>query len=405
MTMDTIQDENINEQAIKTTKRKNQKVGTRKTVKEIEIKEEDSQYFHRNFKLISLSLGYIVNTFFYFLFIHISSKILDKFVHILSKISEYDYNDSLIIGSIKIIITLSIWYKYFSGGYDGDPFFHFFKHNFKLINKREAYVIFFSNIIGTFIYITTLKIINRKHIDFHLSNIIIEYIQKKKIYKNKSFLTAFIYPKLPNFLKTIIMNILILSCPYSSLGNKYIDRIFINNVELYSSIIMDFYLNEFICSFLSYVLLYIYLFTKDNLSYPIQINLIFTQLIFLFSNESSHIIGGPFMSLSWIINDFIQKKFKLLFLFFLIVSHYSGYKLASLILKKPHLSLLDANSYYQNIDYEILQDNLTEYGKVDISLIMNEHIKDSNVVDSYLGRFFQKILNLYLLKLSNKKNN
>ncbi|CRG98094.1 conserved Plasmodium membrane protein, unknown function, partial [Plasmodium gallinaceum] len=270
---------------------------------------------------------------------------------------------------------------------------------------EEALVIFFSNLFGTFIYISVIKMINRNNVDFHLSNIIVEYIQKKKIHKNRSFLTAFVYPKIPYFLKKIIMKILIFSCPYSHIGNKYIDRVFMNNVELYSSIIMDFYLNEFICSFLSYVLLYIYLFTKDNLSYPIQINLIFTQLIFLFSNDSSHLIGGPFMSLSWIINDCIQKKFKFLFLFFLIVFHYFGYKLAILILKKPHLSLLDATNYYQNIDQDILQDNLTEYGKVDISLIINEHIKDSNVVDSYLGRFFQKVLNLYLFKISNKKKN
>ncbi|CRG96541.1 conserved Plasmodium membrane protein, unknown function [Plasmodium gallinaceum] len=139
--MSTIQDDNLNEQSTKTTKRKNQKVGARKNVKEnykeVNIKEGNSQFCHRNFKLISLSLGYIINTFFYFLFIHIFSKILDKFIYMLSKISEYDYNDSLVIGSIKIIIILSLWYKYFSGGYDGDPFFQFFKHHFKLINKSK----------------------------------------------------------------------------------------------------------------------------------------------------------------------------------------------------------------------------------------------------------------------------
>ncbi|SCD22389.1 conserved Plasmodium protein, unknown function [Plasmodium ovale] len=443
------------------------------------------RFVQRHLKLITLSAGYIINTFLYFWFIFLLNWVIDMLIYYLSKVSKYDYQSCMITTPLKMTVILFVWYRYFSAGYDGDPFFHFFKHRFGLINRskslgksrpmrvhgsgvhgsgvhrsgvhgsgvhrsgvhgsgvhgsgvhgsgvhdnhmyvhfthspshrlhstcsaspcmsfhfyipfaEEALVIFLSNVAGTCLYLSTVSFMKMQISDIPLSGVIIETIQKQKVIRTNSILTAFVYKKIPEILQKLIINVILYTCPYKNNGNKYQDKIFLYNNDLYTSIIMDIYLNEMICSFLSYILLYIYLFTKDTLSFPIQINLILTQLISIFSRRFNHIVIGPFMSLSWILNDYILNKFPFFFFFFLAIFHYFGYKLASLLLKPPILSLHDASNYYKNIDPKILQKGVGPNGIVNLTSIPNELISDSSVVESYLGRFFQGIFHSFAM--------
>ncbi|SBT30506.1 conserved Plasmodium protein, unknown function [Plasmodium ovale wallikeri] len=444
------------------------------------------RFVQRHLKLITLSAGYIINTFLYFWFIFLLNWVIDMLIYYLSKVSKYDYQSCMITTPLKMTVILFVWYRYFSAGYDGDPFFHFFKHRFGLINRSksrgksrpvrvhgsgvhgsgvhgsgvhgsgghgsgghgsgghgssehdnhvyvhfthfpshrfdrshcirstgsaslvchfictplfagEALVIFLSNVAGTCLYLSTVGLLQMQSSGTPLSGVIVETIQKQKVSRSNSILTAFVYQKIPENIEKIIINVILFTCPYKNTGNKYQDKIFMHNNDLYTSIIMDIYLNEMICSFLSYILLYIYMFTKDNLSFPIQINLILTQLISIFSRRYNHIIIGPFMSLSWILNDYILNSFPFFFFFFLAIFHYFGYKLASLLLKPPILSLHDASNYYKNIDPKILQKGVGPNGIVNLTSIPNELISDSSVVESYLGRLFQGLFHSFAM--------
>ncbi|EAA20101.1 hypothetical protein, partial [Plasmodium yoelii yoelii] len=249
----------------------------------------------------------------------------------------------------------------------------------------EGIIACVSNILGTLLYFGITHVIFANSINNNVNgNIIIEVIKTKKIKKDNSFLTSFLYPKIPEFFKKHIINLLIYSFPYNKGSVKYGDKIFLNNMELYSSIIMDTFLNEFICSFLNYSLLYIYLFTKYNFAYPLQINLIFTQIISLFSGRYDHLIVGPYMSLNWIIND--------------------CYKLASLIFKIPKLPIQYAKEYYKNIKPDQLEKYIKPDNTVDISTIPDQDITDTNIVNSYLGKIFKFFIASYSNKIHNKKN-
>ncbi|SCN62131.1 conserved Plasmodium protein, unknown function [Plasmodium chabaudi chabaudi] len=360
-------------------------------------------YFNFNYQLITAFLGYIINTFLYFLYISTFTKIFDIFIQILSKITHYDHQACIFTESIKGFIILIIWYDHLSAGYDGDPCLHLYKTDLKLINKREAIIACTSNILGSLLYLGVTNAIFPKSISAG-GNRIIEVIQKNQIKKDNSFLTSFLYPKMPEFFKKHIMNLLIYVFPYNKGSVKYGDKIFLNNMDLYSSIIMDTLLNEFICSFLNYSLLYIYLFTKYNFAYPLQINLILTQLISLFSGRYNHLIVGPYMSLNWIINDCIIKNYSIIFLCSLTIFHYFGYKLASHIFKFPKLPIHYAKQYYKNIKEEQLQKCVKPDNTVDISTIPNQDITDTNIANSYLGKIFKFFIASYSNKIHKKKN-
>ncbi|CXI78143.1 conserved Plasmodium protein, unknown function [Plasmodium berghei] len=410
--MNTFQNENDNlEKSMSIAKKLKEKITNRKNNKENnkEIKtsllEKKKFYFNFNYQLITVFLGYIVNTFLYFLYISTFTKIFDIFIQIISKITHYNHQTCLFTESIKVFIILLIWYNHLSAGYDGDPCLHLYKTDLKLINKREAIIACTSNILGTLLYLGITNVIFANSISNGINgNIIIEVIKKNKIKKENSFLTSFLYPKIPEFFKKYIMNLLIYSFPYNKRSIKYGDKIFLNNMELYSSIIMDTFLNEFICSFLNYSLLYIYLFTKYNFAYPLQINLIFTQIISLFSGRYDHLIVGPYMSLNWIINDCIIKKYSIFFGVFLIIFHYLGYKLASFIFKIPKLPIQYAKEYYKNIKPDQLQKYIKPDNTVDISAISDQDITDTNIVNSYLGKIFKFLIASYSNKIHNKKN-
>ncbi|GAW78964.1 hypothetical protein, conserved [Plasmodium gonderi] len=396
----THNDSKIYEQSLKITKKIKEKIvnrkGTKEDFKEIKVKNVSSKFIERNFKIISLSLGYFINTFFYFTFCFVLNQIISKYIYaILSPLSHYDYGNSLLAESIKATLILLLWFRYISAGYDGDPFFHFFKSRLNLISRNEAKVIFISNLIGTCTHLLAVKLILGTGTHTHpVSTSIIERIQQGTVTKNNSILTAFVYPNVSIVIKEFLIQFIILTCPYTNNANKYHNKTFSMNTDLYSSIVMDTYLNELICSFLSYTLLYIYLFTKDNLSYALEVNLIFTQVISLFSTRCTNAVSGPFMSLSWILNEFVLKKYHYCFFLFLMIFHYFGYKLASLLLGPPNLSLIDATNYYKNVKQETLQKYThTETGRVNISLIPNTVVTHTSLVDSYLGRLFQKCYN------------
>ncbi|CDU19432.1 conserved Plasmodium protein, unknown function [Plasmodium yoelii] len=410
--MNTLQNENDTvERSTSIAKKLKDKITNRKNNKENnkEIKtsllEKKKIDINLNYQLITTFLGYIINTFLYFLYISTFTKILDIFIQIISKITHYNYQNCILTEPIKVFITLLIWYNHLSAGYDGDPCLHLYKTNLKLINKREGIIACVSNILGTLLYFGITHVIFANSINNNVNgNIIIEVIKTKKIKKDNSFLTSFLYPKIPEFFKKHIINLLIYSFPYNKGSVKYGDKIFLNNMELYSSIIMDTFLNEFICSFLNYSLLYIYLFTKYNFAYPLQINLIFTQIISLFSGRYDHLIVGPYMSLNWIINDCIIRKFSIFFLIFLTIFHYLGYKLASLIFKIPKLPIQYAKEYYKNIKPDQLEKYIKPDNTVDISTIPDQDITDTNIVNSYLGKIFKFFIASYSNKIHNKKN-
>lgn len=359
--------------------------------KEVEINVEED----KNFKFKNCALGYTVNTFLYFLSFHVLAMVFEKMVSLFLKISNYECSEILTVSSVKTIVVLFCWYKFISGGYDGDPFFQIFRYKLRLINKKEAMTNFACSVLGAMLFWFCMKAFGMIDTDSHLSNIIVEYIQKNKINRNKSFLTAFVYPHLPPFLRHWIMSILINSCPYRHIGNKHIDRVFMSNTDLYSSIVMDFFLSEFICSFFNYVALYVYVFTKNNLSHSLITNLTATQLVFIFGNKYSKIVGGPFMNLNWILYENLQRKTKCIFIFFLIISHFFGFFFAICILKKPTLSLTDAKKYYRNVDTETLRNYMDKDEIVNIASISNEQIRESDFANTILGRLLKKFITQY----------
>ncbi|CAA9986197.1 conserved Plasmodium protein, unknown function [Plasmodium knowlesi strain H] len=402
-------DNNLYEQSLKITKKIKDKISNRKgskeDFKEVKVKTVPYKYLVRNYKTICLCVGFCMNTFLYFSFCFIVNKIIDNVVFAgLSRVSQYDYANSLVAGSIKGTIILFLWFRHCSGGYDGDPFFHFFKSRLNLIGRGEAKVIFLSNVLGTLLYLGVKNFFVVEEPLSPISAIILERIQNGKVTKGRSILTSFVFPHVPPVVKNAIVQLIILTCPHGSSGNKYYNKTFWSSMDLYSSIVMDTYLNEMLCSFLNYVLLYIYLFTKDNLPYQLEINLLLTQVVLLFSTRCANVVGGPFMSLSWILNESLSKRYHFFFLLFLIIFHYLGYKLASHFLGPPKLSLVDAATYYKNVKHEVLQKNVdSATGRVNISLVANDSVMLSEVEDTYLGRFFQRCFQLYGIAPSAKK--
>ncbi|GAB64467.1 hypothetical protein PCYB_012000 [Plasmodium cynomolgi strain B] len=394
-------DGNLYEQSLKITKKIKDKISNRKgskeDFKEVKVKFLPYKYLDRNYKTVFLSVGFCINTFLYFSFCFILNKLIEGVVFAaLSRVSYFDYANSLVAGSVKATLILLLWFRYCSGGYDGDPFFHFFKSRLNLIGRGEAKVIFLSNIVGTLLYLGVMKLFVGADPSSPISTTILERIQNGKVTKSRSILTSFVFPQLPTVVKNALVQLIILTCPHVSSGNKYYNKIFGSNMDLYSSIVMDTYFNEMICSFLSYVLLYIYLFTKDSLPHQLEINLLLTQIIFLFSIRCSNVVSGPFMSLSWILNESVLKRYHFFFFLFLLIFHYFGYKLASHFFGPPNLSLVDAATYYKNVKQEILQKNVNSAtGRVNISLVPNDSVALSEVMDSYLGRFFQRCFQSY----------
>ncbi|EUD66610.1 hypothetical protein C922_02931 [Plasmodium inui San Antonio 1] len=401
----THHDSKLYEQSLKITKKIKEKISNRKGPKEdskevkvkVKVKGVPYKYLERNYKTICLSVGFCINTFLYFTFCFLLNKLIESVVFAaLSRVSQYDYANSLVAGSVKATIILFLWFEYCSGGYDGDPFFHFFKSRLNLIGRGEAKVIFVSNIVGTLLYLGVMKLFVGEDPPSPISSTILERIQNGKVTKSRSILTSFVYPQIPSVVKNALVQLIILTCPHVSSANKYYNKTFLTNMDLYSSIVMDTYLNEMICSFLNYVLLHIYLFTKDNLPHPLEINLLLTQIVLLFSTRCSNVVSGPFMSLSWILNESVSRKYHFFFSLFLIIFHYLGYKLASHFLGPPNLSLADAATYYTNVKHEMLQNNVNNAtGRVNIALVPNDSVALSDVVDSYLGRFFQRCFQSY----------
>ncbi|ETW38479.1 hypothetical protein PFTANZ_00839 [Plasmodium falciparum Tanzania (2000708)] len=232
---------------------------------------------------------------------------------------------------------------------------------------------------------------------------ITNYIKDNNISKDNSFLTFLVYPYIPDYLKNVLSNILIFIMPYNTLEKKYDNKIFFNNKDLYSSIIMDTFINEFICSFLSYILLYIYMFTKNNLSQPININLILTQIISLFSSTYKHIICGPYMSLSWIIHDAYLKKYPLYFSMMLMLSHFYAYKLATLLLKIPTISLTEAKRYFHNIHYDSLNKYTNKNGDVNLHSVPDHLINNTPLQNTYLSKIAKLYLTTFIFKIHKKK--
>ncbi|VWU52191.1 conserved protein, unknown function [Hepatocystis sp. ex Piliocolobus tephrosceles] len=387
--------------SINITKRIKEKIVSRKSFRDQKGIRGLINSFKLSSELMILSFGFIVNTFFYFLFIFFSDKAFNHLFNIIFKMLHIDHNNCSMLQSFKHIVILIIWYKYISAGYDGDPFFHLFKNKLKIINKIVSCC---SNLIGTFTYTVFLKHVLKKipHVYQSLNEIILASIYKGEITKSTSFLTHFVYPILPGFLKKLCMDLLIFTCPYinsvSYNKNRQYEKVFISNKELYSSVLMDTYLNELICSLLSYILLYIYIFTKHSLAYPLQINLILTQLIALYSSRYIHITIGPFMSLSWIFEYCLLEKSTLIFLFVLSLFHYIGYKIATKIMKSPKLSFFDAKCCYKNISVDYLQRNILSNGTVDINKIKNKHIDDSATLHNYITFIFKCVSSLFARK-------
>ncbi|ANQ05777.1 Uncharacterized protein PCOAH_00001390 [Plasmodium coatneyi] len=402
-------DSNLYDQSLKITKKIKDKISNRKEskedFKEVKVKTVPYKYLERNYKTICLSVGFCVNTFLYFSFCFIVNKLIESVVFAgLSKISHYDYANSLVAGSVKGTIILFLWFRHCSGGYDGDPFFHFFKSRLNLIGKGEAKVIFLSNLVGTLLYLGVLKLFVGEDPPAPISATILERIQNGKVTKSRSILTSFVFPHVPTVVKDALVQLIILTCPHINSANKNYNKIFGSNMDLYSSVVMDTYLNEMLCSFLNYVLLYIYLFTKDNLPYQLEINLLLTQVVLLFSTRCANVVSGPFMSLSWILNESVSRSYHFFFFLFLFIFHYFGYKLASHFLEPPKLSLVDAANYYKNVKREMLQKNVNSTtGRVNMSTVPNDNVALSEVEDTYLGRFFQRCFQLYGVAASGKK--
>ncbi|KJP85200.1 hypothetical protein AK88_05159 [Plasmodium fragile] len=392
----THHESNLYEQSLKITKKIKEKITNRKGFKEdfkqVKVKSVPYKYLQRNYKTICMSVGCCINTFLYFSFCFILNRIIERVLFAaLSRVSEYDYTKGLVGGSVKATVILFLWFRHCSGGYDGDPFFHFFKSRLNLIGRGEAKVIFVSNLVGTLLYLGVMKLLVGQGPPSSISATILERIQNGQVTNSRSLLTSFLFPQLPAVVKNALVQLIILTCPHVSSGSKYSNKTFFNNMDLYSSIVMDTYLNEMICSFLNYVLLYIYLFTKDNLPYQLEINLLLTQIVLLFSARCYNIVSGPFMSLSWILNEAFSMRYHFVFSLFLIIFHYLGYKLASYFLGPPNLSLVDAATYYKNVKQETLQKNLNSAtGRVNISRVPNDSVAPSEVEDTYLGRFFQR---------------
>ncbi|KYN99172.1 putative membrane protein [Plasmodium reichenowi] len=407
-TMSMIHEVGLNKLSSLITQNIKQKIIKRKdskedNLKEVKVNNTKEKLTDQKFKLICICFGYIINTFLYFLFVYISDLIFTHCIFTLSKITNQNYYDNSIVNSIKHFCILFIWYNYLSGGFDGDPFFHFFKNKMKIINKVECALSFASNISGTILYLITFQLMNlRKYEELKGINIT-NYIKDNNISKENSFLTFLVYPYIPDYLKNILSNILIFIMPYNTLEKKYDNKIFFNNKDLYSSIIMDTFINEFICSFLSYILLYIYMFTKNNLSQPININLILTQIISLFSSKYKHIICGPYMSLSWIIHDAYLKKYPLYFSIMLMLSHFYAYKLATLLLKIPTISLTEAKRYFHNINYDSLNKYTDKNGDVNLHSLPDHLINNSPLLNTYLSKIAKFYFTTFIFKIHKKK--
>ncbi|SPJ09759.1 conserved Plasmodium membrane protein, unknown function [Plasmodium sp. DRC-Itaito] len=407
-TMSMIHEVGLNKLSSLITQNIKQKIIKRKdskedNLKEVKVNNTKEKLTDKKFKLICICFGYIINTYLYFLFVYISDLIFNHCIFTLSKITNQNYYDNSVVNSIKHFCILFIWYNYLSGGYDGDPFFHFFKNRMKFINKVECVLSFTSNISGTILYLATFQIMNLPKHEEHKGINIINYIKDKKISRDSSFLTFLVYPCIPDYLKDVLSNMLIFTMPYNTLEKKYDHKIFFNNKDLYSSMIMDTFINEFICSFLSYILLYIYIFTKNNLSQPININLILTQIISLFSSKYKHIICGPYMSLTWIIHDVYQKRYPFYFSIMLILSHFYGYKLATLVLKIPTISLTEAKRYFHNINYDCLNKYTNKNGDVNLDSIPDHLINISPLVNTYISKIAKFYLTTSIFKIHTKK--
>ncbi|CAG9484988.1 conserved Plasmodium protein, unknown function [Plasmodium vivax] len=409
----THHDSNLYEQSLKITKKIKEKISNRKgskeELKEVKVKSKAKdlplKYLERNYKTICLSLGFCLNTLLYFSFCFLLNQLIERVVFAgLSRVTQYDYANSLVAGSVKATAVLFLWFRHCSGGYDGDPFFHFFKSRLNLIGRGEAKVIFLSNVAGTLLYLGAVKLLVGAEPPSPISASILERIQNGKVTRSRSILTSFVFPQVPPVVKNALVQILILTCPHMSSANKYYNKTFWSNTDLYASIVLDTYLNEMVCSFLSYVLLYIYLFTKDSLPHQLEVNLLLTQIVLLFSNRCANVVSGPFMSLSWILNESVSRGYHFFFFLFLIIFHYFGYKLASHFFGPPNLSLVDATSCYKNVKQEMLQKNVNSAtGRVDLSLLSNDSVALSEVVDSYMGRFFQRCFQSYGVAAAGKK--
>ncbi|KYO00674.1 putative membrane protein [Plasmodium gaboni] len=390
------------------TQNRKQKIIKRKdskedNIKEVNINNKNEKLIDKKNKLIYICFGYSINTFLYFLFVFISDFILNHCIFSISKITKKNYYDSSIINSIKHFLILFLWYHYLSGGFDGDPFFHFFKNRMKFINKIECVVSFAGNIVGTILYLSTFDLLKLSQYEEEKRINIINYIKDDNTLKDNSFFTYLVYPYIPTYLKDIISNMLIFIFPYNNSDNKYDQKIFFNNKDIYSSIIMDTFINEFISSFLNYILLYIYIFTKNNLSQSININLILTQIISLCSIKYKHIICGPYMSLTWIIHDAYKKKYPLYFSIILILSHYFGYKLATLILKIPTISLTEAKRYFHNINYEYLNKYTNKNGHVNMDSIPDHLINITLFSNTYLLKLANFYFTTFMFKINTNK--
>ncbi|SBS80470.1 conserved Plasmodium protein, unknown function [Plasmodium ovale curtisi] len=284
------------------------------------------RFVQRHLKLITLSAGYIINTFLYFWFIFLLNWVIDMLIYYLSKVSKYDYQSCMITTPLKMTVILFVWYRYFSAGYDGDPFFHFFKHRFGLINRSKSLGksrpmrVHGSGVHGSGVHGSGVHGSGVHRSGVHGSGVHGSGVHRSGVHGS--------------------------GVHRSGVHGSGVHRSGVHGSGVHGSGVHGSGVHD---------------------------------------NHIRSIGDFPFeccwyMSLSEY-----------------TIFHYFGYKLASLLLKPPILSLHDASNYYKNIDPKILQKGVGPNGIVNLTSIPNELISDSSVVESYLGRFFQGIFHSFAM--------